>query len=373
MSTEPFLVPRLVGERFEGHAIPLEVLRDLAVLQDMIVEVAKWKFLQDNPGRTRAPRGFTEGIELKLTGVTEGSARPIIYLVAAGLLFASPPPYFEQARDAFVCAIAAAEQCQDVTQHLPENTLGYFDKIGRSLRDDEAMEFVSPSSANPARLTKSTRHTLLRASKQMREYTEEVTLRAGIPEVDQDDMTFELQTLDGKKIPASIPTQHMETILEGFNGYKDGVRVLIEGIGKFSLQGKLKGFEGIDHINILEDLDVPARLDEFRLLKNGWLEGGGIAPNPAGLDWLSNTFDRHFSGDAPLPYTYPTEEGGIQFEWTLQANELSLEIDLQTHSAQWHCLNMDTDKETSHTLNLDESQDWKRLLSDIQQLNGGAA
>jgi hypothetical protein len=41
MSTEPFLTPRLVGDRFEGHAIPLEVLKDFAVLEEMIVEVAK--------------------------------------------------------------------------------------------------------------------------------------------------------------------------------------------------------------------------------------------------------------------------------------------------------------------------------------------
>ena len=46
----------------------------------MIVDVAKWKFFQTNPNRERTPRGFTEGIELKLTGMEEGSAIPIISL-----------------------------------------------------------------------------------------------------------------------------------------------------------------------------------------------------------------------------------------------------------------------------------------------------
>ena len=36
----PFLSPRLVGERFVGHAIPLELLKDLAVVEEMIIEVA---------------------------------------------------------------------------------------------------------------------------------------------------------------------------------------------------------------------------------------------------------------------------------------------------------------------------------------------
>ncbi len=40
-----FLKPRLVGARFDGHRVPLEILRDLAVLEQMIVEVAKWQYL----------------------------------------------------------------------------------------------------------------------------------------------------------------------------------------------------------------------------------------------------------------------------------------------------------------------------------------
>ena len=57
-----FLSPRLVGERFSGHAIPLEVLRDLAVLEEMLVETAKWEYLHEHPGRQRIPRGFTNEI-----------------------------------------------------------------------------------------------------------------------------------------------------------------------------------------------------------------------------------------------------------------------------------------------------------------------
>lgn len=374
MSTEPFLEPRLVGTRFEGHAIPLEVLKDLAVLQDMIVEVAKWKFLQVNPDRKRSPRGFAKGIELKLTGVEEGSARAIISLVAATqMLFPDTPPYFVQARDAVVCAIAAAEQHQDVTRYLPDNALGYFDKIGRSLRADEAMEFSLPSIGTPARLTRETRRTLVLASEQVREYTEEITVRGSIPEADQDDMTFELQMLDGKKITAPIPTQHMATILEGFNGYKSEIRVLIEGIGKFSRQGKLSGFESLEHVSILEALDVPARLDEFRLLKNGWLEGQGEAPDQAGLDWLSSAFERHYPDDVPLPFTYPTPKGNIQFEWSVGANESSVTIDLQSHAAEWHCFNTSTETESSRTLNLDQAPDWGQLINDIRQLMGETA
>lgn len=64
-----FLTPRMVGPRFAEHAIPLELLKDLAVLEEMIIEVAKWCYLQDHPERKRSPKGFTDGVALKLSGV----------------------------------------------------------------------------------------------------------------------------------------------------------------------------------------------------------------------------------------------------------------------------------------------------------------
>jgi hypothetical protein len=80
---DEFLRPRLVGARFEGGVIPLEVLADLAGLSELLIETAKWKFLEANPGRKRWPRGFTTGIELKLTGIDKGSAIPKIALSIA--------------------------------------------------------------------------------------------------------------------------------------------------------------------------------------------------------------------------------------------------------------------------------------------------
>jgi len=65
----PFWKPRLVGQRFQDHAIPLEILKDLAVLEEFVVEVAKWCFLEEHPDRQRTPKGFTGEIALTLTGI----------------------------------------------------------------------------------------------------------------------------------------------------------------------------------------------------------------------------------------------------------------------------------------------------------------
>lgn len=60
MERVPFLKPRMAGSRFDDHAIPLDMLKEFAVLEEMIVEVAKWHYLNDHPKRERSPRGFTK-------------------------------------------------------------------------------------------------------------------------------------------------------------------------------------------------------------------------------------------------------------------------------------------------------------------------
>lgn len=386
MKTEPFLRPRLVGARFEGHSIPLEVLKDLAVLEEVIVEVAKSEFLRDHPSRKRSPRGFTEGVALKLTSIEEGSTVPVISLsIADPWNFLAPflsveeklaveekPPakqvYFERARDAVINAIGAAEQNQSITAYLPEKTLGYFDRLGRSLREGEAIEFSTPARQNPARLTRESRRRLILASSDVKELTEETVVRGAIPEADQDDLNFELQLIDGRKIKAPMTAQHSETILEAFNGYKTGTRVLMQGIGRFNRHYKLMGFESVEHINVLDPLDVPARLDELSLLKDGWLEGTGSAPIAAGIVWLSDKFAQVYPEDLPLPFVYPTADGGIRLEWSLDPHDVTLEIDLAKHTAGLHELNLTSDEDREQILNLDEPADWKRLIERIQTI-----
>ena len=286
------------------------------------------------------------------------------------MLFDSAPPYFEKARDATVQAISAAEQQEPVTEILPDSALGYFDRFGRSLRADEAMEFTTPARPAPAKLTRESRRRLVLASDQVKEYTEECLVRGLIPEADQDRMTFEIQTIEGYKATAPIVPQHIEAILEGFNGFKGGVRVSLQGIGKYSRQGKLQSIESVEHISILDDLDVPARLDELGTLQDGWFEGGGVAPTKTGLDWFSMMFEGNFPNDLPLPYLYPTPDGNIQAEWSIAPNEITLEIDLKSKSGEWHCLNTDTSNVTTLTLGLIDEKGWTSLVDTLRQIAG---
>ncbi len=109
------------------------------------------------------------------------------------------------------------------------------------------------------------------------------------------------------------------------------------------------------------------RLDELRQLRDGWLDGNGLAPSTASLDWLSQQFDGRYPGDLPLPFTYPTAEGGIQCEWSVGGFEASLEIDLQTYAGQWHRLNLKTEASDLIELDLNSDDDWDVLTSEIRR------
>ena len=364
MPSREFLRPRLRGRRFDDGGIPLDFLSDLAVLQKMVLEVAKWRFLQSNPGYQRTPRGFTKDVHLKVTELVEGnSVTPVITLSTA-----EPPSLFPQttlqecldeAIEYIINAMNAPEESAYSTANgaLPIKYLAYFDRIGRNLQDGEAIDFSIPSGRASATLDQAKRRTLLAASR-IRELTQEVTLRGSVSEADQDRMTFELQPVYGNKVSGPIPEQHLDTIIEAFNGYRNGIRVLVQGVGRHDRQNRLLSLESIEHISTLEPLDVAARLDEFRDMRDGWLEGTGIAPSHAGLDWLAESFELFFPPYAPLPYTYPTPTGGVQMEWSLGNKELSLEVDIADYGAEWYSLDMVSLESDERSLDLRDADSW---------------
>ena len=364
-----FLKPHLIGKRFDDHTIPLELLRDFAVLEEMIIETAKWIYLGKNSERQRVPRGFANGVSLKLKSIEQGSAIPeFIYEINQESMFPEITDYLEEARGSIVSAISVAEDDGDSTQYMPANLLAYFDRFGRSLLDDEVIEFSIPNNDElKGRLNKTTRKKLLLDSK-VSEVTDEVILRGLIPEADQEKMKFEIRLIDGSKIVAPIAVEYMETVLKAFQGYKENLKVLLKGIGKFNRYEKLISIESVEHISILDSLDVPARIDELRLLKNGWLDGGnGVSLNKGDLDWFSDTFEKYFDNDLLLPYIYPVSEGGLLLEWSIGEHDISLELLFPERTSQWHNYNLKTDEEETKSFDLESRDDWEEIIKQLKK------
>ena len=373
MASVEFLRPRLRGARFADGEIPLQVLGDLTALREMIVAVAKWRYISENPNRQRVPRGFAEKIDLKLSGIGDGSAVPIITISSIErTLEGTGLPYqefFELARDDIASVIATASENGHVPKRegFPNELLAYFNRIGRSLRDGESLELPMPNSSAAARLTSESRRRLLQRST-ITEFTQEVTLRGVVSEADQGRMTFELQQVYGGKIACPMPDQHRETIIAVFDGFRENSRILVQGIGRYDRQNRLSSLESVEQVTQLDPLDVPARLDELRAIEDGWMDGTGKAPRIAELDWLSASFESHFPDDLPLPHVYPTPEGGIEAEWSLGAISIIFGLDLNTHQGNWLRFDKESDEEDPQTLNLDDSSAWEWLTSEIRRM-----
>lgn len=370
ISLNDFFTPRLVGQRFDHHTIPLELLKELAVLEEMLIEVAKWCYRQKNPDRKRAPKGFSEGVSLHLTEVSEGSAIPGIALVmpSGDLVPPHSQAFYEQARELIIGAVAAGESKTDAKRYLPSFLLGFFDRLGRGLRDQEYIEFSPHDPDRPARLSKESRKYLVACSN-VKEVTEEVLLRGTIPSVDQSKMNFKFQIIGGSTVPAPLHEQHLETVLQGVNEYRHGGKVLLQGIGRFNRDERLQSIESVEHLSVLDVMDVAARLEEFKSLKEGWLDGQhGLAFANERLDWLAAQFDRHYPDDLPLPYLYPTAEGGVQAEWSLADRDITLDMDLATGLGEWHSLGMKNGQDFEKPINLMEDDGWQWLAEQIRTL-----
>lgn len=374
MPQEPFINPKIKGTRFDGGVIPLEFLKDLTVFEEMVIEVAKMRYRSEHPNRQRAPRGFMDGVSLKLTGIEDGSAVPVIALdyPQEGLFAPEVKEYIDFAREEIVQLIDSAGTTEPMElTDIQRKILPYFDRMGRSLRNNESMEFpISTCPNRMAVLTHDVRRRLVLASDKIKEFTEEMSIRGLVPEADQDSQTFELKLYDGRDIKAPITAQHREVIMEAFNGYSDGLRIQLGGVVRVNREGKVLDMVSIESASLLDPLDVLARLDDFRLLKKGWLDGYGMALSAAGLDWLSTQFTHHYPGDLRLPYLYPTEDGGIQAEWSLGEVELSLTIDINCHIGEWHTLNMQSGEEDLARLALDDRDAWKTLCQKLRDAGG---
>ncbi|NMA38704.1 MAG: hypothetical protein GX937_00840, partial [Lentisphaerae bacterium] len=137
---------------------------------------------------------------------------------------------------------------------------------------------------------------------------------------------------------------------------------------------RLQSLENVERLSLLDVNDIAARLEELKALRHGWLDGNkGFAPNQAGLDWLAETFQRNYPDELPTPYLYPTAEGGVQAEWSVNGWEITLEIDLERKHGEWHALEMTSETEEKKSLSLDKFDSWQWLAAEIARRAGGEA
>ncbi|RQM47128.1 hypothetical protein EHZ19_15860 [Paraburkholderia bannensis] len=369
-----YLKPRLTGARFDGHTIPLEVLKDWAAFEDLIVATAKWLYKSHNPTRGRVPRNFTRDFSINLSAVENGSAIPVLQMeVDEDLAGEVNTEYFERARETVIVAIGkAAANDSSFAELLPPNYAQYFDKFGRSLRDDEAFQFQSGGADYNISYTRDVRKRIVVA--ETGEWKEEELIRGSLSGVDAKTKTFDLDVLGGARVSATYLPEISDAVIDSLKTYDRGGRFLVGGTAVRDDADRLIKIESVSRVESLDELDVVWRISEFADFKDGWYDGEqGKAPSRAGLNWLGSTWDAMWS-ELPLPYLYPTVTGGLEAEWESEGEQASLTIDIDNKVGVW-VSSLDPFDVPETRFDLSKEDGWRQLEEAVSEFygNGSAA
>jgi hypothetical protein len=371
MRDEPveIFAPRYDGRRFSEHRLPLDLVNDLAVLQQMTVQMAKHLYLEDNEDRKRTPRGFLDGISMELDELGEGSTIPKILLV----LSLSVPSafnnsaYFKRASETIVELIQAAENGENLDGLVPKSVLSMFARFGNNLKNDECIEFKPDNAERKAKYDKAVQNRLVTAASQSNDVVTQIRLRGYVTALNKRNLTFEFLKIDGRKVSGNFKPQELEQLQEGLVKYERRQKVSLSVVARFRDGSKTPIIEGLESVELLDEFDVPARLEELVQLKGGWLDDESEGePLPVDeVSWLTETFENYYPQDTPLPATFPTVEGNVLFEWNLNNANISLEVNLVEHSGEYFEYDKTSKESRELVFDLNSQKSWLKVSEHI--------
>jgi hypothetical protein len=247
---------------------------------------------------------------------------------------------------------------------FPNALLSYFDQFGRSLRENERIEFVANRDSPVVYDTRVRKTLVLRTAS---EYRTEEQLRGAISELNAENNTLTFKFIDGRKVAGTYVREVKEQAITALYGFGESL-VLIDGVVVRDQSDRPKVIEDISRIEFLDPLDVPARIEELALLRDGWLDGEGIVPSKAALAWFGIAWSAHWPDDLPLPYLYPTPTGGLQAEWSSDAVSTLVEIDPASQAANLLVIRNGTgDIEHEGVLDLGKPEGWNTLAASVEK------
>ena len=355
-----FSQPKFTGARFDDHTLPVDVARDLAAYERLIVELAKHLYLQEHPERQRVPKGFEAGFRLDIERIDEGSTKPMLALVMAGAfaLQGGERDYFERARDLVAECIAAPVTA--LPEAFPKELLGYFNQFGRSLRADEALE-LPLQSGNPARLTQDKRKQLVLAADQV--YERGISLNGYIEEVDFAKSSFRLKLVDNSPAVVIPMPDSFHNTARTYGG-RERHQISVVGVGTYDSYERLQKVISIESLEVTKNYVISARLDEISQLQNGWFEGSGMAPNPDSLSRFSEKLIADYPEKLSIPLIISKQDGNILFEWKAEGDP-SLDIDLTNLAASYHAFGAN-DEDVERDFQLDAAG-WQSLFAFLNE------
>jgi hypothetical protein len=330
-----FARPKLVGPRYESHAIPLDALRELEAYGSVLTELAIELFRADHPQRRRLPHGFREGGRLVLARIGSGSAEAVIEHSFAPSIPDSVIDdvivYFERAKRDFHGLLANVRR--GVGGPSRERAAQALRRMGRRLRKDEAIVLPAGDGLPMVSIDRQFRREVLLAA--AGEYSEFLDAVVIVHELDAWKKSIKFDLEPGATLTIQFGDTEWGQIHDLTSALADGpVSACFAGVVDYGSNDRPSRVVEVESLELADSDDVVngrtiqdfrARFIYLRDLSAGWLDGGGEAPVHTLLvearDYL---LEQHRRFALPLPHVYPTPEGGISAEWTIGSHMLSL-------------------------------------------------
>lgn len=322
---------RYVGDRFKGHRLPLDVLSDLPAFRDLMVSYAKDRWRQSHADRQRLPKGFDKSISFDLISIEEGSAVPILDWsreIAQQALPGFSDELEEVVDQSFIDLVNLIDGAghQRFPHALSSEHIRALNKLGSGLREDERIEFLGSSGAdgNVIYLDTFRRKALIthvRDTYQLR--FEGIGRLLGL----HVDGHIQVETPEYGELRIPVDPDRIASEFDGNTGSdvqfalqieldnQDTYRTIIEAFDVELIDAELSD-------NIMRCKD---RLTEIHSLPEGWHNGIGAAPAAVALS-AAHTFLRSRPSFAGAYRIYPTEMGGVLFEFEVRGWDYSVEF-----------------------------------------------
>lgn len=337
-----FLCARFAGGRFDSHAIPFDVLPDLAAYRSLLVDVAKVLFKRRHNNRVRVPKGFEDSFQIGLVRVEGGRSAVAIGVqlpprqqAPQGELGFLSYEEFGEAKTYVDDLIRRVQATGNVPDDFPSELAGRFNPFGQNLQADEYIE-LGYDTPNPVRYDTFIRKRIVLSREQTYENAVNAvfTLNGGVSNtgaihvLDESGSAFDFRPLSEFEFQKAYtrPTQRVRLIGTGLYDRNERLRRLLD-------------------VSIVYNDDEPRqpfdeRLDEIAQAQEGWYAPGNPAPSQSAIEAM-----RRFVRFAVLevgshaPYLYPLPDGGVAAEWTMGSWEASANIASEGVSVELHAIN----------------------------------
>ncbi len=374
-NSNSFLGPKLGGERFVEHSIPLDVLGDLSAVQDILIQVANDVYKEQHQ-QMRGPANLRRAVSLQLKEVGEGSA-----IAHLDLRIGPDVPRADDVRSAiskakerFITALNAANAGdRDLAlEALGSRMLARFEKLGSSLKTGEYVEF-SPNAVDQtqrARLDTSSRAFLAGIVRAGAPIEQAVEVRGVVSNISLDELGFDIRNLAGDIVSCDLSGNDdrvtlTEQALKSAKEVNALERVLLTGTGLVAENGSIQSIKEVDSFEILPRHDVLARIEELSYSSPESFESSG-ALGDGRREWLVKGILSVFNEDTGYPAIFVGPDQDLFLEWQKDSYTVSVEVDTKQEDAEVQIYNSETNSSDFQDHILDDLKGWRNLLAIVE-------